>query len=424
MAGPVLGGLPGAFAAGRPLARPDSRPYPSLPAGTDTIPQIEHLIYLMMENHSFDNYFGMLGRGDGLTLGRNGKPVNWNADRSGRRVYAYHAPSPCTAVYDIGQDWVRSHTAWNQGRNDGFLRLATQNDDAMAYFTAEDIPFYYSLAETFPVCDRYFSSLMGQTDPNRKFMLAATSLGQVNDSSFQGIITQPPPPNGTIFDRLNACGISWKDYFVDTPTSAGLFPTVGESNPEKCAPVSEFFADCAAGSLPSVSYVDPDGWQASEENPQDIDTGEYFSYRVISAVLGSPAWSKTMLLLTWDEHGGYYDHVPPARMVPPDGLKPDTSESFGDHFNWSGFRVPAIVVSPWSRRNYVSHVVHDHTSFLKLIETKWNLPALTHRDANASNLLDSLDFTKPSFVEPPTLAAAPIPTDAPGCYASDPTSPV
>jgi phospholipase C len=418
-------GRGGAFASAGPLLPAGARPFPDLPVGYDSLPRVDHLVYLMMENHSFDNYFGMLGRGDGFTLGAGGLPVNAQPTWKGGTVTAYHAPSTCTAHYDIGQDWVRSHLAWDQGRLDGFL-AETDATDAVAYFTGDDIPFYYSLARTFPVCDRYFCSVMGQTDPNRRFMIAATSVGEVNDTSVSGLLGTPPTPNGTIFDLLNAHGIGWKDYFVDLPTSTGLFPTVAENNVDKLAPIAEFFTDCALGTLPAVSYVDPDGWLASEENPQDIQTGELFASLVIDAVLRGAAWDKTLLLLTWDEHGGYYDHVPPVPMVAPDAIGPavPAGQTFGDAFTWSGFRVPAMVVSPWARADYVSHVVHDHTSFLRLIETKWNLPALTARDANASTLLDCVDFSRPAFADPPTLAAAALPTGAVSCYAADPTSPV
>src|SRR5665213_3208740 len=199
VAGPALGGLSSALAASPAnTKRAGSLPFPGRPVGVDTLPHIEHLVYFVMENHSFDNYFGMLGRGDGLTRGAHGVPTNFNPDQAGHRVPAYHSPSVCQSHYSVGQDWNRSHVAWNHGRNDGFLKLSNRRD-AMAYFTEADIPFYYSLGRTFPLCDRYFSSLMGQTDPNRRFMVAATSVGQVNDTSLTGLLATPPPPNGTIF---------------------------------------------------------------------------------------------------------------------------------------------------------------------------------------------------------------------------------
>ncbi|HEY2428653.1 MAG TPA: alkaline phosphatase family protein, partial [Acidimicrobiales bacterium] len=369
-----------------------------------------------------DNYFGMLGRGDGFTLGRDGRPLHSNPDKAGHPVRAYHPPSTCQAHYDISQSWDVSHRSWNGGRNDGFVKASSTA--AMAYFTGADLPFYYSLGRTFPICDRYHASVMAQTYPNRRFMQAATAFGQVSDP-FPSIPNQPLPPGGLIWDVLNAHGISWRDYFVDLPTT-GLWPETVLRNPGHVVPVAQFFADAAAGTLPGVSFVDPEGWQASEENPQDIHTGEAYAAQVVNAVLNSPAWPRTLLLFTYDEHGGYYDHVAPPPAVRPDGVRPGVAagDTYGDLYSYLGFRVPAVVVSPWARKGYVSHVTHDHTSFLRLVETKWNLPALTYRDANASNLLDTLDLSRPAFEEPPALAAAALPTGALACYAQNPTSPV
>jgi phospholipase C len=382
--------------------------------------QIEHIVVVMMENHSFDNYFGMLGRGDGFRLDRHGRPTATNPDASGRPVRAYHAPSTCQANYDVSQSWTASHVAWDGGRMDRFVRGTSA--DAMAYWTGADLPFYYSLGRTFPLCDRYFASTMAQTYPNRRFLMAATALGQVSDP-LPGP-TDPPPPNGTIFDRLNAHGISWTNYFTDLATCM-LFPSVPLNNPQHLAPSAQFFVDAAAGTLPSFSIVDTEFNEASEENPQDVQTGEEFAARVVNAAMSGPGWDKTVLIWTYDEHGGYYDHVAPPRAVRPDGVLPEVSQTYGDLYSYYGLRVPAVVVSAWAKRNHVSHVVHDHTSILKLVETKWNLPALTYRDANASNLLDTLDLKAkvPPFLEPPTLAAPATPTGAVQCYAADPTVP-
>jgi phospholipase C len=179
--------------------------------------------------------------------------------------------------------------------------------------------------------------------------------------------------------------------------------------------------------VPTFGAVTDDlfiGTSESEENPQDIQTGEEFAARVINAALTGAAWDKTLLIWTYDEHGGYYDHVRPPRAVPPDGIPPQVTQTYGDLYSYYGLRVPTVVVSPYARKDYVSHVVHDHTSILKLVETKWNLPALTYRDANASNLLDTLDLRgRPAFLDPPTLADPAAPTGAIACYASDPTVP-
>jgi phospholipase C len=189
-----------------------------------------------------------------------------------------------------------------------------------------------------------------------------------------------------------------------------LFPYLASTSAFNLKKVNTFFTDVAAGTLPGFCIVDPDFNLSSEENPQDVQNGEAFAASVINAVMHGPAWHETVLIWVYDEHGGYYDHVPPQRAVPPDDILPNvpTDELDGDMYSWTGFRVPAVVVSPWARRDYVSHVVYDHTSILKLVETKWNLPALSNRDANATNLLDTLDFTgAPPFLTPPKLDRAP-----------------
>jgi phospholipase C len=170
-------------------------------------------------------------------------------------------------------------------------------------------------------------------------------------------------------------------------------------------PISDFFSDAAAGTLPGYCLVEPDYGTQSEENPQNIAVGEQFAASVINAVIDGPDWDRTLLVLTYDEHGGYYDHVPPPVAIPPDSIGPALlpGEDGFDGFARYGFRVPFAIVSPWARRHYVSHRVLDHTSILKLVETKWNLPALTYRDANAAAMLDMLDFRRPAFAEPPEL---------------------
>jgi phospholipase C len=167
--------------------------------------------------------------------------------------------------------------------------------------------------------------------------------------------------------------------------------------------VDRFCADARAGSLPAVSFVDPDFRANSEENPQDVSFGEAFAARVINAALHGAGWPGTFLVWCYDEHGGYYDHVPPPAAVEP-GDKPG-EHGAGPAFDRFGFRVPAVVVSPYARPGYVSHVTRDHTSVLKLVERKWNLPPLTARDAAADDLLDSVDFdAPPAFATPPALA--------------------
>jgi phospholipase C len=300
----------------------------------------------------------------------------------------------------------------------------------MGYFTPDTLPFAYSLASTFTVANRWFSSAPCPTYPNRRFLLAGTAYGGTT-TSMQSL-GDPAPPNGTIFDRLDAQRISWCNYFTDIPMTA-VIPSILENYSSNLALLDQFFSDCNAGRLPAVSFVDPDigllselgaavdnipllkpfldllgvnltEIGGSEEPPQDMSYGEKWAYSVVNAVLRSPAWPRTLLIYTYDEHGGYYDHVPPPPAIPPDNIKPKLNP--GDTpggYDIYGPRVPAIVVSPYSRMNSVTDVVHDHTSVLATIEAKWNLPALTYRDANAATVMDFLNVHQAPILSSPKI---------------------
>ena len=395
---------------GGSLLRPGSLPYPKLPAGTDTLPQIEHIVVLMMENHSFDDHLGTLGRGDGLTLGPDGKPVNYNPNPAGGFVRSFHNPNTCGENNSgISQSWNASHICWDNGTNMGFVKGCS--GAAMGYWKGDDLPFYHSLAKRFPIGDRYFASVMAQTYPNRRFLIAGTALGNIRTDGSG--ISKVDAPNGTIFDRLNQHGISWKNYYPDIPTCA-LFEPVFINNPEKAVHLPQFFVDAASGNLPAFSLVDP--YVNFSEESGDISVGEAYAALFIDAVMNGPAWQKTALIWVYDEHGGWYDHVPPRRAVKPDDVPPNLgAHDLPGAYNYTGFRVPCSVVSAWSKKNYVSHQLFDHTSILKLVETKWNLPALTFRDANAHNMLDFFDLKakSPPFAEPPRLAAPNNPFSSP-----------
>jgi phospholipase C len=386
------------------LREPGSRPYPDLPPGTDTIPQLKHIVVLMMENHSYDNHLGMLDRAgaDGLALGADGKPVAANPYADGKIQHAFRMPTTCQLSGHPSQTWQDSHTQLADGKLDGFV-ISGSGPVAMGYWEKADLPFYYSLASVFPIADRYFCSVLGQTFPNRRYLMAATSLGMINDG-----VPNPLdyPAGGTIFDRLHDAGITWKDYFsVSTlSTQLALFPELLVKYAGNLTSVDEFFDHAQAGALPEFCLVEPNYGYDSEENPQNIAVGELFAARVINAVMQGPGWENTLLILTYDEHGGYYDHVVPPAAIAPDDIPPDTSGPVYTGFHQYGFRVPAAVVSPWSRPNYVSHEVFDHTSICALVEAKWNLPAMTRRDANANNMLDMLDLSQPAFKKPPDLA--------------------
>lgn len=396
-----------------------SLPNPRLPAGTDTFPQVEHIVIVMQENHSFDNYLGMLRRGDGFTLDPKGLPINSNPNPAGGYVRAFHQTDTCQPG-GVTQTWNDSHIQFDGGRNDGFVR-SHSGVWAMAYFDEADIPFYYSLSKAFPLCDRYFSSVLAQTYPNRRFLLAGTAFGLVSTDTSS---IAESPPNGTIFDRLDSYDISWKNYASNVSTLL-IIASIAAKYPQNLTTIDRFYQDAAAGTLPAVSYVDSNIFTGDEENPQDIQLGESFVSTVVRAVMNGPKWEKTMLVWTYDEHGGYYDHVPPPPAIPPDDIPPRITvppDQPGGYDRY-GFRVPAVVVSPLGRHDFVSHTVYDHTSILKTIERKWNLPAMTRRDANANDLFDCLDLSGKARLLEPKLAEPANSTGVSRCPAVPPTEP-
>jgi phospholipase C len=421
-------GIDATMAATRPAAlrKPGSRPYPHLPVGKDTIPQIKHIVVLMLENHSYDNQFGMLGRAgaDGFTLGSNGKPTAQNPYPDGRIQHAFRMPTTCQLSGHPLQTWIASHTQLNGGKLNGFVKSAS-GPVSMGYWEQADLPFYYSLGSTFPLADRYFSSMLGQTFPNRRYLMAGTSLGMVNDG-----VPNPLdyPANGTIFDRLHNIGVPFADFFsplgdfLPTPT-AGLFPELLIKYAGSMHKIESFFSQAKAGTLPGFCIVEPNYLSNSGEDPENIVHEEKFAAQVINAVMTGPGWKNTLLVWTFDEHGGYYDHVVPPRAVAPDNIPP-TIEGGSAYtgFKQYGFRVPCVIVSPWARPGYVSHQLFDHTSILALIEAKWNLPAMTYRDANANNMLDMLDLSNPAFLHPPRLAR-PLVDTHPGALACSTNGP-
>jgi phospholipase C len=460
--------------AGAPPPTAPSLPDPGKPPGTDLLPGIRHIVVLMMENHSYDNYLGTLaGRGDGLAAGPDGTPDAANAGLDGKPVAMHHAAGPVQEQYSPTQSWHASHLQWDGGRCDGFVRSVQVTQpkgnpaEPMMYWSAADLPFYHGLAETFPLADRWFCSCLGPTFPNRRFLISGTAHGLIDDLPFCMV---DRPPAGTIFDLLDRFNISWVNYHNVTPVkilltrllgkpgliaarrlaslarwvppvvnavkgnksfTADLYPLGLLSCLRHLRTARRFFTDADNGTLPAFSIVDPDFGSFSEENPQDIRKGESFAAEVIRRVMHGKGWPHTLLIWLYDEHGGYYDHVPPPPAVPPDDvegrsvlympawLRACLRPFFGTYiaeieavdagprsFDRYGFRVPAVIVSPYARPGYVCSEVLDHTSVLRLVEQKWNLPPLTRRDAAAATPLAALDLDgPPAFLEPPELPA-------------------
>ena len=281
------------------LRAPGSRPFPSLAAGTDTLPGIGQIVVLMMENHSFDNLLGMLGRGDGFTLGANGQPTAANPYPDGRIQHSFRMPTTCQLPSRPSQEWLASHAAYDDGRMDGFVRAPVGPGSsqivggvAMGYWTGDQLPFTYSLAGTFPIGDRWFSSVLGQTFPNRRYLIAGTSAGMTDDSGTSAL-SLVIPAAGTVFNLLDRHGISWENYVASYPAGATpeLYPlndAVPEARHHKA--LAEFFTDAAAGKLPAFSFLDPSYATQSQENPQNIVAGEALIAQVVEAIGASPQW--------------------------------------------------------------------------------------------------------------------------------------
>jgi len=425
----------GSAASAATIRGPGYLPYPSLPTGQFTgVFPFKHLVLVMQENNSFDNYLGMLPvsgqpHADGFTFNKKEEPINWNPVGTDR-MYAYHQSGAICATDSGSQSWDDSHQQIASGQMNGF---AATGPGSMGYYTEDDLPFYYSLTKTFALANRWFCSVPAQTYPNRRFLQAGTASGIVS-TDIDNVTTYPA--NGTIWDQLSQYGIPWCNYFSDAPTSAIILDTIFKY-PENMSRIELFYADALAGTLPAVSMVDCnmgaiqgevpgvieqlpnpvptflsnfdlaiEATCESEENPEDVQLGEAFVSRVVNAVMSGPAWQDTLLIWFYDEHGGYYDHVTPPAAIAPDSIPPDIGPSdYPGGYNQYGIRVPAVVVSPYSKKKSVTNVVHDHTSVLATIEQQWNLPALTCRDANATAIADFLDLSKMTFPEPPELAA-------------------
>ncbi len=373
---------------------------PAVPHG-DALP-FEHVIVLMLENRSFDHHFSKLPE-YGVKDVDVAAETDSNPDPITKtNIQRYHETRYCTE--DTAHNWGPVHDQYDDGLMDGFV--ATSNPGgarAMGYMDQTDLPYYYWLAKNYAIGDRHFCSLLGPTWPNRFFFWGATSWGRTH--------TPDTPPLGKpkITNLLEDKGKTWKVYrdgLVSFPIVFG--PTYAGNG------LSTFADDVKADKLPSLTLIDPsfsggkDGDQTDEHPPANVQKGEKLIKYVIDSLQANPAvWKKTVLFITHDEHGGFYDHVAPPAACEPDGDRPPDYK-----FDRLGFRVPMIVVSPFAKPGYVSHKVTDHTSITRFIENRWDLPAMTRRDANAWPMLDYFDFDKPPLVTPPTGAPSAEPSAA------------
>jgi phospholipase C len=393
----VAGTTPSARAAGTTASAHTS----STTSGTIT--RIHHVVVLMQENRSYDSYFSRLhfeGQPDASVESQQPNPDPFG----GPPIHPFLTTTPCTTA-DLNHGWDGTHKEIDGGRMDSFT---TQNQDptdptgsrTMGYFDQQTLPFYYGIANEFSVADRYFASVPGPTFPNRFYLLTGTSFGNV--SNVVQRYTQK-----TIFQSLDEAAppVSWKIYLASFQVEL-LFKYVEDHAAGHVFPISQYFTDAAHGTLPQVSFVESNGFgsvnvENDEHPPANVQVGEKFSHDIVNALVDSPDWPSSAMFQTYDEHGGYYDHVAPPAAVPPDDIPPMVPPGDPFHaFDRYGVRVPAMVISPYANPHHVSHVVYDHTSILKFIETRFGLPPLTRRDAAADPMLDMFNFSRAALLHP------------------------
>jgi len=371
---------------------------------------IEHVIVFMMENRSFDHFLGWLPGADGRQAGLT------YVDGAG----VPHATFPLAPDFqgcgynDPDHSYAGGRVEYNDGACDGWLRA---NDVfSIGYYRQRDLAFLGRAVPDWTSFDQYFCAILGPTFPNRIYQHA----GQTDrlQNSFE--MSQLP----TIWDRLAARGISGRYYYSDVPF-LGLW---GAKYTLISRTIDAFYSDCAAGTLPAVAFVDGAFLQeltgtGEDDHPYgDVRAGEAMMNRIYTAVTRSPAWRSTVLVINFDEWGGFFDHVPPpVAPIPP------ADHMAGDADGRRGFRTPTLLVSPFARRAHTSHVLYDHTSVLRMIEWRWGLEPLTVRDATANNLAQELDFKHVNAAAPvysvPAITGAVCPARSAAVVAQEPAPP-
>lgn len=448
-----------------------------------SLESINHIIFMLQENRSFDHYFGALraywsANGypeqsfDGLPQFNSPpgpKPKNPGCDPAVTTYCKIDSKSPSIVSYHYVTQCLETPTPfWNDSHHDlnlqqpvsgvakldGFVATAaawahqrhfhdTKGIRAMGYYDGSDLNYYYFMASNFATSDRWFAPVMSRTPPNRMYLLAGTSHGHAYPLNYSG---SPQLSDTTIFELLQNHGISWKIYVHPGPngkTDAASLMQISYMNqfifgnvivqkyPQTIVPISQYFTDLSNGTLPQVALIEPASNVALDEHPSDIDTnsppyieyGAQYAASIINALMKSSYWTSSAFILSYDEFGGFYDHVPPRHTVSPDGIPPrdlkkgdlcyDTPSLPTCDFSYTGFRVPLIVISAFTKKNYVSHTSADYTAILKLIETRFGLPSLTKRDGAQMDMTEFFDFANAPWWTPPT--PPPQLTDRP-CY--------
>lgn len=383
-------------------------------------------------------------------------PDDCTEDSNSPNVSSYHLVTQC--IENPSPSWNEGHEDWNltapvsgtptlngyvySGAHDARNNNPPFNDTnglrVMGYYDDSDLNYYYFMASEFATSDRWFAPVMTRTSSNRDYLLAATSQGYVypigTDAGDESLLTATP-----IFEELQNAGISWKIYVnpqntecASNPTAACLLAlsyiqnftwgqTIPANYPNSLVPISQYFTDLLNGTLPQVALIEPasnagldEHGSDTDQNPVNIQLGAQYVESLINPLMTSSSWKDSVFILTYDEAGGLYDHVAAQKAVSPDGIKPvdllpgDICTSATGptcDFTYTGYRVPVLVISPYARKHYVNHSVADHTAILKLIETRFKLPALTRRDAAQINMTQFFNFNFPPWMTPPTPSA-------------------
>ena len=364
--------------------------------------KIQHVFVLLQENHTFDNYFGTYPGADGLPANLK-LPID-PAKPSAGTASPYHLGSTRTPDLDHGS--VTARVAIDGGRMDGFVQAqdarSLPGKTALGYYDGRDLALYWQLAHDYVLADRFFSSARGGSLENHQYSVAARTSGMGEKIPASGL-TMP-----TIFDRLDASRVSWKFYVKNYDPSL-TFRTVTSGNPKdsqvawvpllsmpafvddparfsNIVDLSSLYRDLSAGTAPAVSYLVQGG--TSEHPPGDVAHGQQAVASLIAAIMRSPVWSSSAIIISWDDWGGWYDHVVPPQVD-------------GDGY---GLRVPALIISPYARHGFIDHTTSDFTSILKFIERLHGLAPLTTRDEQASDMLEAFDFNQtPGAPVPPYL---------------------
>ena len=375
-------------------------------------------------------------------------------------VPSFHMISVCNE--NTSPSWNEAHVDWNYGdqvgkypaKNNGFVHTAagdarknpgtpffdTNGLRAMGYWNGTDLNYDYFMATNFATSDRFFHPVMSRTEVNREYLDAATSGGYAYPNGTNAADT-PQLKSKLIFEELQAAGITWKVYINSEGTGCAGPPykpscliqtgylegfsyaqTILAKYPQNVAPISEYFSDLENGTLPQVAEIEPASDAGLDQHgsdydahPENVQAGARYTATIINALMESSSWEDSAFIFTFDESGGLYDHVAPQPTVSPDGippidLQPDDVCNNGVtgptcNFTYTGYRVPLTVISPFAKKNYVSHTVMDSTAILKLIEERFNLPPLTKRDAAQPDMSEFFDFNNPPWMSPPTPPA-------------------